>query len=312
MTSLEQRYRKLLTWYPKEHRTLHEEEMITVLLAGVAPGQSRPTARDTFDLIRGGLSIHLHRAMGPESRRHWRDAVNIAALLAPISLFLIGVARAAGYSEVLLRGFPTTEGALKTLAFALPYGLVALLVLLKRPKAAAVCAWGWAVLHTWLITGLIAGSPGHGRSSIYVMSSPGIMITGNLWVAAAFVLPAFLCAAMLAFAPSPGPAPLGTARLLGWTAAVFAVFVASPQLPSSWGGYLPPLALVAVMMVALYFPVGHRAVITLLPLVNMQFSGWLWEWAPSTFVTLSAAVLVITVWLARGGNATSMSVSDQR
>ena len=66
------------------------------------------------------------------------------------------------------------------------------------------------------------------------------------------------------------------------------------------------------MMVALYFPVGHRGVIILLPLVNMQFSQWLWEWAPSTFVALSAAVLVVTVWLARGGSATSTSVSDRR
>ncbi|MEV6867284.1 hypothetical protein AB0M44_40620 [Streptosporangium subroseum] len=65
----------------------------------------------------------------------------------------------------------------------------------------------------------------------------------------------------------------------------------------------------AVMMVALYFPVGHRVVITLLPLVNMQFSLVLWDWAPLTFTVLSAAVLAITVWLARTGNATSTSAS---
>ncbi|MEV6868481.1 hypothetical protein AB0M44_46825 [Streptosporangium subroseum] len=233
MTSLEQRYRKLLTWYPKEHRTLHEEEMITVLLAGAAPDQNRPAARDTFDLVRGGLSIRLHRAVGPESRRHWRDAVNLAALLAPISLLLIEVTRAAAYAGEALRGHSGSGAALHTLVFALPYGLIALLAWLKRPKAAAVCAWGWAVLHTWLIT----SSPDLGLSPIYVMSyAGGKFITGDLWVAGPVVLPVFLCAAVLTFAPSPGPAPLGTARLLGWTAAVFAAFAVSPRLPSSWGG----------------------------------------------------------------------------
>jgi hypothetical protein len=57
VNELERRYRRLLAWYPKEHRSLHEEEMIAVLLAGSAAGQSRPTVRDTLDLVRGGFSI---------------------------------------------------------------------------------------------------------------------------------------------------------------------------------------------------------------------------------------------------------------
>ncbi|WP_329082067.1 MULTISPECIES: hypothetical protein [unclassified Streptosporangium] len=305
MTSLEQRYRRLLTWYPKEHRTLHAEEMIAVLLTGAAPGQNRPTARDAFDLVRGGLSIRLHRAVGPESRRHWRDAVNLAALLAPIPLLLSEVTRASAYAGEALRGHSGSGVALHTLVFALPYGLIALLAWLRRGRVAAACAWGWTVLHTWLIT----SSPDLGLSPVYVMSyGGGKFITSDLWSAWPVVLPVLLCAAMLTFAPSPGPASLGTARLLGWMAAVFAAFVASTQLPSSWGSHLPLLVLVAVMVVALYFPVGRRTVVTLLPLLAVQF-GWVsWEWDPSMFAALSAAVLAITAWLARTGNATSTSV----
>ncbi|WP_327588621.1 hypothetical protein OHA25_17455 [Nonomuraea sp. NBC_00507] len=72
MTALERRYRRLLTWYPKDHRARHEEEMLAVLLAASAPGQSRPSGRDAFDLVRGGLAIRLRRVAPPGSRRHWR------------------------------------------------------------------------------------------------------------------------------------------------------------------------------------------------------------------------------------------------
>jgi hypothetical protein len=40
---------------------------------------------------------------------------------------------------------------------------------------------------------------------------------------------------MLTFAPSPGPAPLGTPQLLSWTAVVLAILVAATQVSFAWG-----------------------------------------------------------------------------
>ncbi|WP_188187201.1 hypothetical protein [Nonomuraea sp. SYSU D8015] len=141
MTPLERRYRRLLTSYPKEHRARHEEEMIAVLLAGSSPGQRRPTARDAFDVLRGGLAIRLHRAVKPEARRQWHDAVNLAALIAPIALFIGLLFRAAAYTGRALPAFVREEALqlLELVVFALPYGLVALLAWLGRPRASPCC-----------------------------------------------------------------------------------------------------------------------------------------------------------------------------
>jgi hypothetical protein len=226
--SLERRYRRLLAWYPKDHRTLYEDEMIAVLLAGTVPGQERPTVRDAFDLLRGGLSIRLHHTVGPEMRRHWRDAFNITAFIAPIAFFLAALIRAALYSARALRGnFSPAETlpALELLAFALPYGLIALLAWHGRPKAAAACAWVWTVLAA-LIT-----------LKISLDLNPDYVASEGLVGIGLDVLPisVCVCAAMLTIAPSPGPAPLRTPQLLGWTAVMLAMWIATIPVSFAWG-----------------------------------------------------------------------------
>jgi hypothetical protein len=62
MRTLEDRYRRLLRWYPADHRRVHEDEMLGVLLSAAAPGQTRPATRDALDLARGGLGVRLRRA----------------------------------------------------------------------------------------------------------------------------------------------------------------------------------------------------------------------------------------------------------
>lgn len=44
MSPLEGRYRRLLRWYPADHRAAHEDEMIGVLLDDAEPGRERPGA----------------------------------------------------------------------------------------------------------------------------------------------------------------------------------------------------------------------------------------------------------------------------
>ncbi|GAA4590210.1 hypothetical protein GCM10023194_46450 [Planotetraspora phitsanulokensis] len=290
MTALEQGYRKLMAWYPKEHRARHEAEMITVLLAGAAPGQDRPTFRETFDLLRGGLSIRLRRAVAPGSRGHWHDAVGMAALIAPVALFLAGLIRPAGYAWRL-----SFDAALQTLPFALPYGLIVLLVCLRRRRAAVACAWAWTVLTTLITLQQHAGAfPEYGASWAVADVGMGALRAG-------------VCAAMLTVAPSHGPAPLDTRRLLTWAVAVFATTVAGLQTSSASGSPLPVLVPVLVVATAavktLRSPVGRRAIVTLLPLVGVCFPppglGDLARLAALT--VLSATVLTAATWLARTG-----------
>ena len=40
--ALERRYRRLLVWFPAEHRREYAEEMISVLLASTPEGRRRP------------------------------------------------------------------------------------------------------------------------------------------------------------------------------------------------------------------------------------------------------------------------------
>jgi hypothetical protein len=80
MNPLERRYRRLLALYPRSHRAVHEEEMLDVLLATAGPGQRRPTARETADLLRGALLIWLHQA-GRAPHDRWVDAFAIVSVV---------------------------------------------------------------------------------------------------------------------------------------------------------------------------------------------------------------------------------------
>jgi hypothetical protein len=56
---LEQRYRRLLAWYPRAYRRANEQEILAVLLAGAGKGQRRPSVAEAADLIRGALWMRL-------------------------------------------------------------------------------------------------------------------------------------------------------------------------------------------------------------------------------------------------------------
>jgi hypothetical protein len=110
VNSLERGYRRLLRWYPPEHRRAHEEEILGVLLASGDPDRHRPSARDAFDLVRGGLRIRFRRAPEGFVRAGWRDAAALLNVLAPLVLLLAAVryAVAAGsmYPQVRHLLFP--------------------------------------------------------------------------------------------------------------------------------------------------------------------------------------------------------------
>ena len=54
---LEDRYRRLLAYYPRQYRRVHGEEILAVLLTAAAPGQTRPGLADAADLTLGALRV---------------------------------------------------------------------------------------------------------------------------------------------------------------------------------------------------------------------------------------------------------------
>lgn len=92
MSELERRYRRLLAWYPPEHRRVHEDEMIGVLLAGAREGQRWPGLREAADLIRGAIRIRIRAVgRGPGDQR-WQDALAVLSVVAPVLLLAYGLA----------------------------------------------------------------------------------------------------------------------------------------------------------------------------------------------------------------------------
>lgn len=89
MSQLERRYRRLLAWYPHGYREVYQDEMLGVLLDAAGPERTRPTIRETADLLTGALRYRLPQA---GSRGHqWRRV--ITGLI--VSVLMIGVATTA-------------------------------------------------------------------------------------------------------------------------------------------------------------------------------------------------------------------------
>jgi hypothetical protein len=86
MSVLENRYRRLLRWYPVDHRRVHEEEMLGVLLAAAGPERTRPSVRDALDLVRGGLGIRIRRIPPALADAGRRDAAALLSVIAPLIL----------------------------------------------------------------------------------------------------------------------------------------------------------------------------------------------------------------------------------
>jgi hypothetical protein len=97
--ALEERYRRLLAWYPRSFRREQEAEMLAVLMAGARPGQRRPGLLETADLLRSALGMRLVLAMrspGPGlPTRRWTDALALFSVVAPLFLVVVAVLQVA-------------------------------------------------------------------------------------------------------------------------------------------------------------------------------------------------------------------------
>ena len=119
---LERRYRRLLAWFPADHRRVYGEEMIGVLLASAPDDQQRPSPAEAADLIGGGLSARFRSTMTRMGEVSWRDALAVCSTALPAMLLGILVVR--WVREAWPFGpewtYPLSDYYLPALAVALP------------------------------------------------------------------------------------------------------------------------------------------------------------------------------------------------
>jgi hypothetical protein len=95
---LEAAYRRLLRWYPPSYRGRHEDEILGVLMAAAQPGQRRPGARESLDLLWSALQIRIRMILRGADSQPWADALALAGVLLPLLMLLLKL------TEFLYRG----------------------------------------------------------------------------------------------------------------------------------------------------------------------------------------------------------------
>jgi hypothetical protein len=81
---LEARYRRLLRWYPADHRAVHRDEMLGVLMAATPRGRDRPTLGESADLLMGAVRIRLRPGRALLDRNGWRDTLAVYSIAGPV------------------------------------------------------------------------------------------------------------------------------------------------------------------------------------------------------------------------------------
>jgi hypothetical protein len=86
---LEKSYRRLLRWYPALYRHRHEEEILGVLMAAAQPGQRRPAARESADLVWSALKIRIRMVTRSAGSEPWAAALALTGVLLPLLILLL-------------------------------------------------------------------------------------------------------------------------------------------------------------------------------------------------------------------------------
>jgi hypothetical protein len=197
--TLETRYRRLLRCYPAEHRAVHHDEMLGVLMAGAEPGRNWPSLAETADLLLGAARLRLRPGQALSDRSGWRDALAVYSIAAPllvvISMLIGGLVAELGSRHIGLGGFTTGLVWLPAASAAIwlaigSQGVVAVLALLGLRRWAAAAA---AISALYLGTTAVL--------NLYTPLSVGIPIS-VLYIPFALVAPISETVALLA---SPGP-----------------------------------------------------------------------------------------------------------
>jgi hypothetical protein len=242
-TSVAERYRRLLAWYPRDHRERHGEEMLSVLLDG-AGERTRPSRKETVDLVRGALRLHLRRVVGADGRIDHRDVLAIVSLLGPVVL-LAGAAPVLDWLAGWLRsGSPWSwRRAIIDIPHALVWGIwfvVAVLSLARMRRTAAVGAWlgtagflftpmlgyvlfwdsvvadtGWMLLGA-VVAAALTWSPGPARGWKLVGGTRFVLLAGAVGTSVVLIMKSFGTYGVLLFPMEEITVVRGTSQLGVW------------------------------------------------------------------------------------------------
>jgi hypothetical protein len=98
---LERRYRRLLRFFPARYRREHEQEILSVLMAGATEGQRRPGLADSADLLISAIFMRwremTHQPRWRWERRHWRLIVRMRVAIGIWLLVVGGILLSYGY-----------------------------------------------------------------------------------------------------------------------------------------------------------------------------------------------------------------------
>ncbi|TLP59708.1 hypothetical protein [Microbispora triticiradicis] len=314
MNGLERRYRRLLAWYPRDHRVVHEEEMIGVLLAGADSGCSRPGPWESADLLLGALRLHARRAVRRVSGSPWQDALAVAGvvgallvLLRPLTRLAYGLVMSPPQAPEVLLPLVTTVTPVLPAAVAL--GAAAMNVRMVAAAAswwaAATIAWNWATIQVPYSGAHALTAWPWSDSSLYLAVAAAVALTLSRTPRTALVL-------------------LGARRVVAWSLMAVVVLLpvwssAAPVPPVvsvivsgvlSDGGSLLVLAVIAAGL-ALRRPAGRRAVAVLAIPFVVQLT-----WSTSTtasangWLTALLKVLALTAILAILGRRAARPAGD--
>src|SRR5579875_1776789 len=101
---LEAAYRRLLRGYPAAYRAQHGEEMLGVLMATSRPGQHRPGARASADLLWSALRIRTRMFLRGTGRPRWASALALTGVLLPLLMVVLKL------TEFLYQGATSPQG----------------------------------------------------------------------------------------------------------------------------------------------------------------------------------------------------------
>ncbi|WP_156756158.1 hypothetical protein [Actinokineospora pegani] len=173
MSELERRYRRLLGLYPRDHREDNGEEMLGVLLES-AGDRRKPGWRDSADLVRGAVQLHLRRVVAVDGGVDVREVFAVVALLGPIAM-LAGATTALHELAWWVRAgalgqMPWTQQVPDAPVWGV-WAVVAALSVCRLRRAAAVAAWvgaaglvvlafvgpvwWWGPRAGWVLTGVL-------------------------------------------------------------------------------------------------------------------------------------------------------------
>jgi hypothetical protein len=303
---LEQRYRRLLRWYPAAHRDRHGEEMIGVLLAAARPGQHRPGLTESANLLWGGARIWLRRLLSTDSGQAWTGSLAALSVLVPL-IWTVKQAISWASSDVDLvpvdHRLPlplvgtwvhaasgplgAVQLAAADLAGLLPPAILAVLVLLRLRRTAL----GWLLLSQALRGPRGIGLTPHGFMPGWL--SPGVI-----------ALELVALAALLA-APRPLPRLTAISRpvlllagVIAVTSGAAATAIGNPLLRyREWHHWQFPeiLAGIALMIALTVVVPGCRRVMLLLAIPVLYFVADAVDYAQGVQVPLALAYLPLAV-----------------